>query len=395
LDLVMSGFGAVAIAVLATLEAASGARTELAVGTAPVLPSGPNETSAALTLEPFAGLRFAEPDWTIVAAYDPRVFWRRPNAAALDRPIYLHRAFASHEVSFDRRTEMGERLTLAYGEIDYTASGIALLPGQTSQVDVAVLNYYEVASDVAFSRLLDRRTTLGVGVSGGESGAVDSAILPTHRQIEGGPEITRTLGRRDALAFPVTAGFHEVGDVDLVTSGGALDWTHRPSLRTETLLAAGARYASRLDDGDSNVLPLATAAVKSTLHAEGARRLDVGVALSLRPVLDVVAAVYRAIFAFESDVVYQPAPRWTTSLRTSLYTPIDPAREPRQPETTYSAEAPITWTPSPEVGLEFGVRHAGRAPHLANGFSIAQPQIWGYFALTLRESTGRDPGWLP
>lgn len=360
-----------------------------AAGSAPVRVSAPAEAAVAVTMEPFVGLELSQPTWRALARYRPRAFWRQPNIAGLDRPLYLHRADLTHTTRLSRRLTLDESMLGSLGEVDYTASDIAFSPTQPSQLDVAILNYYSLLGTMAVTADLDRRRQLRVAAVGGQSGATGDSGLPTHRQVRLEPELRMALTRRDALRLPVSGERHWIGDTALWTAAAEAEYVRTLSRRSEGGVRAGGRYAAS-DSGNDSFYPVVGVFGRTVFYERGARRLSGSLSVGFAPTLDLLRATYRPGIITAAALDHNPSKDWTLALRLASYVPA--GREPFDPpadESSFSAELPVIYQPEPNLAFEAGVRHAFRSPHPENGFAHNQPQTWGYVGVTFSESTGR------
>lgn len=376
-------------------DIAAGARAETMVGSAPVVPSEPARASFAAELIPVAGVELEDHRFRVVIRYNPRLFLRRPNVLGLDRPVFLHRASADERLRVSRTVTFRSNLTGSIGEVDYVGLAGVLSRTQLAQINQSVIRLYEIDQRIGLDLRMTRRTTLLLDGFVGKGGAPDisSSLFPTHTRAGAGPTLRYLLTRRDQLRLPTSIEYHRINVAQLASETAELDWEHNISRRTRTTLAGGAVVSEYVDSRQgSTVFPLASASVDHGLVTHRDNRLEGRVSVGVRPVLNLLFAEYRTLAYTDGSVAFRSPPHWTAALRASFYTAATTTPLPsNEPESFFSAEAPITYTVDRNWAVEVGARSFFLSPHLKNGFDVMQLQLWGYAAVTGIFGTEPEP----
>ena len=374
----------VAVLGAVNVDGSVGGRAEMMAGSAPVTPSGPTQAAAAAELSPGAAFQLQAARWRLASGYSLRIFYRRPNALELDRPLFLHRGSIAHSARLTRTLTLETGVDGSIGEVDYTETGAVFDPTQTSQLEASVIDFYDVEARTALRARLDRRNELIGSARAGQSDALDAGTgLPSHTHEGAGAEYRHRLTRIDDVHVPVTVEHDRIDDTQIISLGSELAWRRRVSRRTITSTAVGAVYAQPISDGgDGSMLPTAAASVAHAILRAERLRLDGRAAVSLRGALDVLRAEYRPMLGFDASTELGVFPDWTVALRAALYTAA--TSEPLgtgEPETTFTAEAPVLFTATRELSLEAGARTGWRSPHWSEGFDVEQFEVWVYVAV--------------
>lgn len=376
-------------------DVAAGARAETMVGSAPVVPSEPARASFAAELIPIAGVELEDHRFRIVIRYNPRLFLRRPNVLGLDRPVFLHRASADERLRVSRTVTFRSNLSGSVGEVDYVGLAGVLSRTQLSQVNQSVIRLYEIEDRIGLDVRTSRRTTLLLDGFVGKAGApnLSSSTFPTHTRVGGGPTLRYLLTRRDQLRLPASMEYHRINTTQLTAETAELGWEHNVSRRTRTTLTGGALASEYVDSQrGTTVYPVASASVDFGLVTHRDHRLDGRASIGLSPFLNLLFAEYRTLAYTDGGVTFRSPPHWTAAVHASFYTAASATPLPsNQPESFFSAEAPITYTIDRNWAVEVGARSYFLSPHLKNGFDVEHLQLWGYAAVTGIFGTEREP----
>lgn len=392
---------AFASAVLGALspDAAVGARLEIMAGSAPVLPSEPPEASFAAELAPLAALELEDARFRLVLRYNPRLFVRRPNVLGLDRPIFLHRGSLDEQSRLSRTVTFRNSIQGSAGEVDYVGFAGILPPTQLSQVNLSVIRLYDVQDTVSLDVLTAPRSRAVLAAVVGRSGPLDggtNGAFPVHTRAAFQPEFQHTLTRRDRLKTLGSFEFHRIEQtkpVDLAVQTAGVDWERTHDRRTTTTIGGGVLVAEPTNsDRDSSFIPVGSASVLEHLVMTRRARLDGRLGVAMTGVLNILRAEYRPLAGVSGALEFRHPPRLTAVLRASLFTAATSTPlTTGEPETFFSAEAPVVYTVSPNLALEAGARSSFRSPHLKEGIRVEQLQIWGYGAVTVLFGTADDP----
>ncbi len=381
--------------VLASIELGSGARSEIRAGTAPVTSGRPSEPAMMLQLTGLSTIDLASPVQRLTLRYFPRFFVRYPNEFELTRPLFLHSGDAVHEYRATESLTWRNGFRGSAGEVDYTASELALTSRRAAPTGAAVLKFVDVEGTTGLTQAFGERTTGSVAALAGYNSPYDEigdrddadalAPYPAHTRYGLDLEATHRSSERTAFALPLRARYDRFSTGTEFTSVGALlvlRQIHGPLTRSE--LRAGALIVKRLDEPERDVeafpqarVELALASAPSETH-----RFEQRIGMGLEPFLDPVRAEYRLLGGVELVSSLELPPRWTASVALAGSTTVstDPL-EPPELETYVSAQTPIRYRTSETSFLEFGIRTSARGPHLADPpFELSDFELWGYAA---------------
>jgi hypothetical protein len=380
---------AASLGLLGTLEAVVGGDLEANAGTAPIQPTAPSLPFVGMVGTPRLELRLTRPRREATAHYNPRLFWRKPNAADLDRPIYLHQGGIEHTSRLSRRLTLRDGILAAQGELDYMATNLAFGPAQGAQLDIAIIDFYSVEAFSELTAELDRRHQLVMRVSGGESGPSEPGPLPTLRRVGVTPELQMKLAPRDTLAFQLMGESLTFDGTPLWATGGEVRFTRDTSRTSEVSVFAGARYVR--DTTTSAALPLAGASGQSVFYQHGENRLEGTSSASLSPVLDIIQGRYRLGVTTNGALTYFMTRKWSASASYFAFVPVSPdPLVPPQDESVYGMDFPLTYRPDETIALRVGFRQHWRSPHPADGYVRNQVQTMGFVGVTVVETIARS-----
>lgn len=436
------------------IEGAIGADGEVAVGRAPVDYAGKPQNSITLTLVPGAAVRRRTPDDTLTLSYTPRIFYRLPNALALNHPLILH------QVALDNAFDIGKWLawtttaTLAVGEIDYTAAGVVFDPGQSAALHSSVTDILRTTANTGFKYQV--RPTFALHLDGGveytttlDKTAVElipasadgtmptgtgtsvyGSVIPDGFQARGKPGFAVSIGKAShagATAEVTYQWFRRTARYLVLAP--ELDWDTKFGQRTTLGVAGGIAYVWTLDavppqpkknslGGTGNV------DIKSIVYKGPGLMTTLGFNAALDWYFDPILASSTPRGGATATGVLQAGRSWTISPLASFYTnlkntryllvnpdgtaldPNDPAvilqqQEARRnpPESTLlRLELPFDYRIADGVSFGFGVRTLLRGRAVPDpDFKLGeQVEFWVFAGLTVRAATTLDHGaWLP
>jgi hypothetical protein len=380
--------------VFASVEFGSGARTELRGGSAPVASGLPSEPGVMLQLTGLSTIDLGSPVQRLTLRYFPRFFVRYPNEFDLTRPLFLHAGDAHHEYRATETLTWKSSFRGSAGEVDYTASELALASRRATAMGAAVLQFVDLEGSTGFTQALGERTTGSAVVLAGYNSPYDDlgdegddpfAPYPAHTRYGLELEWAHRKSERTVFALPVRALYDRFSigtEFSSVSALLALRQIHGPLTRSE--LRGGALVVKRLDESDHDVEVFPQVRVELVLASAPTetQRFEQRIGVGLEPFLDPVRAEYRLLGGVELVSTLELPPRWTASLALAGSTPV--STEPLAPpelETYVSARAPIRYRTSETSFLEFGLRTSARGPHFADPpFELTDFELWGYVA---------------
>jgi hypothetical protein len=381
--------------IFASVEFGSGARSELRAGSAPVTSGRPSEPGVMLQLTGLSRVDLASPVQRLTLRYLPRFFVRYPNEFELTRPLFLHAGDAHHEYRASEALTWKSSFRGSAGEVDYTASELALASRRAAPTAAAVLQFVDLEGTTGLTQTFDEKTSGSVAVLAGYNSPYDElsdsnddaalAPYPAHTRFGVDLEAAHRSSERTTLALPLRARYDRFSTGTEFTSLGALlvvRQIHGPLTRSE--LSGGALVVKRLDEPERDVEAFPQARVELTLATAPSetQRFEQRIGVGIEPFLDPVRAEYRLLGGVELVSSLELRPRWTAAVALSGSTTVssDPL-EPPELETYVSAQTPIRYRTSDTSFLEFGIRTSARGPHFKGPpFELTDFELWGYVA---------------
>jgi len=431
------------------VEAALGADGEVAAGRAPIDYAGDPKNSLTFTLVPGAALRRRSADSTLTLSYNPRIFYRLPNALELNHPLVLHQVGLDHTLDIGKWLAWSTSAQLAVGQIDYTAAGVVFDPTLSSAVRTSITDILRATGTsglkyqfsprfalhldggVEYTTTLDSTSVVPTpaAVASGQSASagqtVFGSIIPDSFQLRGKPGLALSLGRVSHVgaAAELTYQWFKATARYLVLSP-EIDWDTKFGQRTTLSLAGGAAYVWTLDavdpkDKQNSLGGTGNIDVRSLVYNGAGLSTTLGLNAALEWFFDPILGTSQPRAGTTASGLLQVGRRWQiapvaafyTLLKTTRYrllrdgvplAPDDPAvlEQQRQQELTtlLRLELPFDYRISDAASFGFGVRAALRArPIPEPGFRLnEQVEIWAFVGLTLRAATSLDNGaWLP
>lgn len=310
-------------ALLAPLLAAAALRGSLdptLVSEARVVGSGDAAaTSVEMELNPGVLARIAGRRVEVSFGYSPRLTLRGLGV----EPAFdvLHAAHIDASLRASRRL----RITLFGGasigtqtfssvRLGESEGESAVAPPIQSLPSEAALPFLSFRAGAATTYVLTRRATLDALVDYGESGGLTTAARATiplqmgPRAEVGAAIALSSKDRLRSLAEGSWITFSDGREVALSSLREA--WTHRFTRRTESTLAAGLGFGLTRGSADESwPLALYPIAEASLLHRVPPKRLDVGLAVRLSPVVDWLTGELDARVAEDATLTLRLSPR--------------------------------------------------------------------------------------
>jgi hypothetical protein len=380
--------------VFPSVEFGSGARTELRAGTAPVTSGQPSEPGVMLQLTGLSTVDLASTVQRLTLRYFPRFFVRYPNEFELTRPLFLHSGDARHVYRASESLTWKSAFRGSAGEVDYTASELALASRSAAPTGAAVLQFVDIEGSTGLTQAFSERTTGSAAVLAGYNSPYDDvgdtddpafAPYPAHTRYGLELEWAHRRSERTLIAVPVRA-LHDRFSIgtEFGSVGALLVLRQIHGQKTRSELRGGALVVKRLDESerDVEVFPQARAELVLTTAPTETQRFEQRIGVGIEPFLDPVRAEYRLLGGVELVSALELPPRWTAALALAGSTTVSPdPLEPPELETYVSARTPIRYRTSETAFLEFGIRTSARGPHFADPpFELTDFELWGYVA---------------
>jgi hypothetical protein len=426
------------------VEAAAGIDGEVAVGRAPVQLTGPEENSLTFTLVPGVGLRLRSVTNTLSLAYTPRIFQRIPNQLNVDRPLVLHQLQLNDTWLTRRNMAWTSTAGLSVGELDYTASNF-YFPAGSSAVRTSVVDIIRAEGQTGFVLDLTRRfrwtadvtaeyttpldtdetaTAPPVTMEGDLSNLVGGTV-PESAQVSGRSSFSYALSRNDRLGVngEVTyQWFPDTGRFLLLSPD--LSWERRLGRQSTLALSGGFAYVITLatsdgsDPGDA-IGGTGSIQFNSELHRARNMRVSTNFGAGVDWFFDPIAGTSQPRASVDAGTNIDIGRDWSIGPNAAFYTvlrgygttvgaaatgpdamapPTAVDTQPITPDATQlRLEIPFTYRVTDFVALNFGARGSLRGRSLTqDDFQLGeQYEIWAFFGLTLRMTSGEDNAmWL-
>lgn len=425
------------------VEAAAGVDGEVAAGRAPVQLTGPEENSVTFTLVPGVGLRLRSITNTLSLAYTPRIFYRVPNQLNVDRPLVLHQVQLSDTLLASRTMAWASTAGVSIGELDYTASNLVFAPG-SSAVRTSVVDIVRAEGQTGFTLELTRRLRWTADVSAEYTTPLDAdetasappvtmgnedlsnlvgGTVPESAQVSGRSSFSYAMTRSDRLAVngEVTyQWFPDTGRFLLLSPD--LSWERRLSRQTTLGLSGGFAYVITLatpggaDTGDA-IGGTGSIQIDSEVHRARNVRVSTSFGAGVDWFFDPIAGTSQPRAAVDAGTNIDVGRDWSIGPNASFYavirgasttigapttTPdgmvLPPASQPITPDATQlRVEIPFIYRITDFVAVNFGARGSLRGRSLTQSdFRLDERyEIWAFFGLTLRMTSGEDNAmWL-
>lgn len=433
-----------ALALGSSLQAAVSGDSEVAVGSAPVglgSVSEREQASSALRLQPAFALWQRSRARELRLSYSPRLFYRLPNLAGLDRPLLLQEAQLTYEANRPRY-QVFASVEGTYGELDYTAVGDVFGTSQTGQVNVDIASIRRGFASTGLVARSGARTewsaTLAAdyttfssappltsevsapsdAANGSSSptgtaapeGLLEDAItdLPASLLVEAQLGLSHRVTRQDTLGLRNQVAYQWFeGQGAFLLVGPEMSWRHQLTPGSSFDVAVGLAYVRVLDVGPFSLAsaqdPLATATtapnslapvggleVALDIYSGGGLSVAWQGNASLEWVFDPLAGASVPRTGGETQLSLRVGRRWAVTPNAGFYTQLrdTPLQggdiDARFDQTLLRAEVPLNYAPSPGLQLSVGGRATYRGPRVgAADFTLARRrELWAFFAVS-------------
>jgi len=387
---------------VAQVENAVFAHVRAEAGSAPRSPGAAPEGAFALELRPGAALRLVVPRSQLRLAISPRLYYRTPNLAGVERPLFLAQGGADYTYEVDPRTRFQSNLGASYGEVDYTSAAEALGTPLTGELRDASLEVLNVNVEGTLSFQLTPRHTLSFGALAHHTdniGVDSTTSFPTTTTLGIDLAHAYTLDERSTLSFPVQPRYYvvEPGADWLSTSFNAA-FVRMLDPRT-TMDAAVGLILVETSDAPLSVYPRATAAVQRVVLERRGTRVTNRAAAVLDASLDPTIGEVRPAVGIELSAQSYFGTRWSAGLSLSAYanTTTRDAEDATTDDTTLSSAISAGYRVAEDAWLDFGARYSLRGSNLtADDFDVIERQIWGFVSFRIAIGIGElesNAGW--
>lgn len=439
-----------ALALGSSLQAAASGDSEVAVGSAPVGLGSFDEreqASAVLRLQPALVLGRKSLSSELQLSYSPRLLYRLPNLAGLERPLLLQEARLTYEANASSRHQFFATAEGTYGELDYTAVGDIFGTSQTGQVDVDIARMQRGFVSGGLVARTDARTewsvTFGADYTtfSGASQSIDDASVAvdpggsSEPDPEASPELepadpatdlpasllaevnlgwSRRVSKQDTVGFRNQIAYQWFeGQGAFLLVGPEVGWRHAFAAGSHFDVAMGLAYVRLLDSGPAlpalpESLPAPEATLPNSIATTGGVELAVDLyskaglaaAWQLSGALDWVfdplagASVPRA--GGETQLSLRAGPRWAFTPNAGFYTQLRDIPQlagdidARFDQTLLRAEVPLQHTSRSGWQVRFGGRATFRGPRVgAADFTLSRRrELWAFFSVAARFPPG-------
>lgn len=360
---------------------------EAAGGELPTSGRGPSEPSATITALPRLVLLHGPGLYSLALSYSPRLFYRHPDSALLERPILLHQlAFDSSTVA--PTAEAGFSASAAHGESDFTATQAVFGEAQAISPEGALTSITRVEGGPSGTLRVNRRTVLRLSSPAGYQRISTGAQQPSrlwHMTI--GPGLTHVLTPRDTIGVDSSATYTDARQVAFLQSRTMIGWTHVPAPRWSVALGGG---VARVDSLRSEVsIPPSYYGLAQAGFTHAASFGTESGNLSLDARVDPLLGEVRPQGTASLSAMQRIGRTLSLSESISANAPTSPLPLPSDPNETLVATAlSMAWRVGPATGLRWGVRAAWAGPHWRVGFEPRQRTLLGFVGLSLQYPSG-------
>lgn len=392
----------------ARTDVGGGVSTEVRGGWAPITPTSSSSPAFALVVTPNVDLRRRQRRHRGVLSltYSPRMFLRLPNQLSLQRPLFFHNGELAYARAISRTWQLSTSAAGRYGELDYSATGLAFSTGQTRVPNATVLSVAIFDGAVGFRGALTRLTSLDIRMAGGTQRPIlgDDGVRTTPSRNYGSLTLapSHQLGPRDGVQLTVVTSTTDFdpGAVFLSVDSRA-GWAHQLRRNLRLNMDAGvfvSRVVARQDDPTDSAgatFPVGSIGLDGRLRARTQYTLDGAIAAGMFGIFDAASGrlLYRS--SLTASTLLALPPRWAVGINATFVTaatrePIDTRDALNIPETLANLTTPIIYAIDDTKQVEFGTRVSIRAPHLASeSFSTTRYEAWGYVAFRISGGTAR------
>ncbi|MEY2934878.1 MAG: hypothetical protein RL033_5627 [Pseudomonadota bacterium] len=436
------------------VEAGVGADTEVAAGRAPVDYAGEAKNSASFTMVPGASVRRRSADSTLMLSYTPRLYYRGPNALAVDRPLVLHQAGLTHNWDPGHAFSWTNGAQVSIGQIDYTAAGVVFDETVSSAVRTSITDLFRATGTtgvrfavgprlsltldnaIEYTTTLDKTSVIptpaavaaGQAQTPGMGQSVFGSVIPDSFQVRTHPGLGYLIGRDMHFGTSLDFTYQWFKDTArYLLISPDLFWDAKFGARTTLAISGGVSYLYTLDavnpDERQNSLGGNGNIDLSTIVYRGlGTTATYGLDASLEYFFDPIAGTSQPRAGATTRMTLELGRQWTLEPIAAFYTVLKTTRifylvdgaplteDPNDPggvtlqqtiapdATLVRLELPITYQASESVGLSFGVRSTLRSRPITDpDFKLnEQSEVWAFVGLTVRAATSSDHGaWLP
>lgn len=401
---------------------------ELRGGRAPRNTEAESEPSVLTSLAPVGRLHYQDRvrSSRLLLQYSPRVLYRFPNQAELQRPLLLHSADLQYSLLASPNWDFTASSGLQVGQIDYSSARLVFGDTQTSAPRATVVSYLSSTTGLSLTgRIRPQhqilvasaftfRTPIGADADplddamGAEEGF--NAVFP--RQIGFNLSVGHAylITARDTLTATIASGFQDFDNRGAILNlSGAYAWARVLTPRLNSQLQVGGfvpiqtrepQFGGQTLRG-ARLIPTTNAALQGRLLNRSNVRLTGNFGFGTSAFFDPLVGEVVPQLALNAGLTAFLPPQWSVGANASFST--SATREPRtfgdadedtidfaaQQETVISGRTPITYTFRRNYAFEFGTIFSGRGPHLTtDDFEFRAGEFWLYVAFRADYGTG-------
>jgi hypothetical protein len=358
-------------------------RAEAGAGIAPRFPGEKSVPSLAFELAPSVGIRDTGERSNYSLSAGPRIYYRLPAYSDLGRPLLLVRAAGTHQLFLTRRWTWETTADLSYGEVDYTASALALNARIAASLTKPILSVFNATADTGLRYQLSARNELTFGVFATEWQPLGNRpdLTPTTAVgIRARENFLADFRRK--LGVPFSARYYTIANrPDITVLSLGLDYRELLERRTTLELYAGGAFS--VTAGHTSTLPELTASIERVLHERLNARIVNRVMFFTRSAFDPTTALVYSLGGGDISLRTDLYQNWGLTLDVVASTVI--SKRPLFPgsaDTSLSGSLVVDHPLAHWLTLSFGSRALSRGSHLnADQFHLIDRQIWGFVAL--------------
>jgi hypothetical protein len=385
----LGALGGIGLFSAANVSAEASLNASVAAGLSPPQPGAESEDSVEIEAIPGLTLRLETPRAVTTFAFEPRFFYRWPNASDLERPLMLMQGRVGHEYQLSHRSRYITNVGASYGETDYASSELAFGGAAPRALSAPVIRMFNVTGSSGVRTQLSETHLLGVSALAGHTRPLgtEAQELFTTTMVGALFEQAWQLDPRTTLSFPVTPQyfFIEPGP-NWWSVSGQLAYQRQLNRRTRFTASAGATAAGA-EDQPVAPFPAGMLEIVRELHARPGARLTNGLTLSLAAFYDPTVGDLTPVAAIDSNLHAELGTDWTLSLAAgasaALTEPDEPVEGVVVADATYlHASAEVGYRISNYTTLSGGVRVAARTGWpLESSTELVDEEVLGFIAI--------------
>jgi hypothetical protein len=380
------------------IDTAMIAQEETSIGYAPAGPTGERHPTLVMEGTPALVVGVRTRRTLLELVMGPRIYYRTPNLAGLQRPLLLARASARHSYLLDSQLTWATRVSAEYGEVEYSSARLLFSSPVSRPADQAVIKSLDLAGETGFSWNATRTYQLSLAAVGGYTQPLGGEEQDSFRTtVSGGGDMNHRfrIDRRSSVSTPGNYRYFSVEGPDWTAVTQSLGYDRLLSLKTTMAAAVGGTAIWRIGES-AQVFPRGTFAIERVVHESRQVRLTNRFAVSGDATYDPLLGTLYPIVGLEASLASAFQTGWSVVVSATAYTPV--TADPVTPDGADSAagiSATVGRRLSEHWSIDFGARQSTRATHLGVApFALSSGETWVFSRLTFTVSTmsGRASG---